>query len=214
MPESADNAADTSPLREEILADAAKRADRARRRAKKDADALLAEARTKADAIAAEMLAEAEADAVSRTRVELATVPLEEKRMDLLAREAVIAGIFDEALARLGERGDDADTIARLALAAAGKMSRTTLVLRVAPRDAALLDDAFLARLAGAAPKGTSFTRGEPLADGAGGVLVVTEDGREMFDNTFETRLRRLRERLREEVAARLWRAEKSEANE
>jgi len=215
MPDIPDEHADTSPLRKEILADAAKRAGRVRRAAKKDADKILADAEQKARAATEAILEKADADAAARARIELATVPLERRRMELVARQEAIDAVFRDGLDALRARDYDArDTIARLALAAADEMRRTALVLRVADADRHILDDAFLDKLSQDAPPGTSFQRGDPLPDAAGGVLVQTRDARELFDNTFEARLHRLRKSLRDTVASHLWPTGKTQPND
>jgi len=214
MPNSPEEHADTGPLRQEILADAAKRADRLRRSAKKDAGKILADAEENARAAADALLEKADADAAARARIELATVPLERRRMELAARQETIDAVFRDALDVLRARDYDVrDAIARLALAAAAEMRRTSLVLRVADADQHVLDDAFLDKLSQDAPPGISFEPGDPLPDTAGGVLVQTRDAREIFDNTFEARLRRLKESLRDVVASQLWPTGKTEVN-
>ena len=126
--------------------------------------------------------------------------------MDLSARQEIIDAVFHDALDSLGARDYDAtETVARLALAAAADMSRTSLLLRVADADQHVLDDAFLDRLSRGAPDGTSFERGDPLPGAAGGVSVETRDGCEIFDNTFKGRLHRLQDALRNQVASLLW---------
>jgi len=214
MPETGNEQSDTSPLREEILSDATKRAERTLKGAKADADKLQAEAKKKADQTTEETMVRAEERARERARVELATLPLERRRMELGARDQVVEEIFAESMEKLRAREHDAaEVIARLALAAAGEMSRTELVLRVTREDHELVDEAFIERLAAKAPAGTTFCRGEPLADSTGGVLVQTADAREVFDNTFEARLRRFRTDLRDEIASQLWGPRKDEEN-
>lgn len=215
MPDSQEEHADTAPLRKEILADASKRADRVLRAAKKDVDEILADAREKAQAASDAIIGKADGDAAATTRIELATVPLAHRRMELVARQEAIDAVFRNGLEALRARDYDArETIARLALATAAEMRRTALVLRVAEADGHILDDAFLDKLSHDAPGGTSFERGDPLPDVAGGVLVQTRDGREIFDNTFEARLHRLRESLRDSVASQLWPAGKTKQDD
>lgn len=215
MPNSEEEHADTSPLRKEILADASKRAERVRRAATKDADRILAGARRTARTAGDAILAKANDDAAATARVELAAVPLQRRRMELVARQEAIDAVFHDGLDALRARDYDAPAaIARLALAAARDMQRTALVLRVAEPDQHVLDDALLDRLSQDAPPGASFQRGDPLPDTAGGVLVQTPDGREFFDNTFEARLHRLRESLRNTVAAHLWPSGKTQQDD
>ena len=200
-----DEASGTGALSEEILGDARKRAERAVRNAEREAEGVLSEARKTAEAAAGEILEAARARGEKRARVMLASLAVEEKRLELAAKEEVIEAVLKSALEGAGEAEDRREVIGRLAVAAAGEMSGEKLVVRVGERDAGVLDEGFLSELGGRAKGGRRFTAGRPAGGASGGVMVETADGREVFDNTFEARVGRLREALRAELARRLW---------
>jgi len=195
----------TSALGEEILGDARKRADRAVRNAEREAKEGLTEARHKAEAAAGEILEAARVRGERRARVELASLVVDRRRMELEAKEEVIEAIFEAAIEAAGNPERRRAAIARLAQAAAEQTSGGRLVVRVGERDAGTLDEGFIADLNARAKGGWTFTRGGNGGRASGGVIVETADGREVFDNTFEARARRLHEAIRAELGKRLW---------
>ena len=202
-----DEVSGTGALREEILGDARKRAERTVRNAEREAQEVLSEARRKAEAAEGEISQAARARGEKRARAELASVAVERKRIALSAKEEVIDGIFEAALTRAaaGSGQERRETIRRLAQAAAERISGEELVMRVSASDAELVDEGLLADLNARAGAGCAFRAGRPVTGAGGGVIVEGADGREVFDNTFEARAGRLRQVLRLELARRLW---------
>jgi vacuolar-type H+-ATPase subunit E/Vma4 len=198
-------------LTREILSDAEKRADRARRKAERDAAAIrrdaereVAHARSRAVEAAREAIAHSEEIAGARIEQEMA-------RLRLIAQEAVIDAVRDGAeayLRELASRDEHRAVISELALDAIGKMSghRFELVLRGTDRER--WGEGVAAEVATAA--GNRFRRAvqvrlaEDTIEAAGGLVVRGADGHEVADQTFETRLERLWPQIRSEIAEML----------
>lgn len=177
-------------LRDEILNDARRKAERALTRAERDAAKARDEAAEEQRAEREQALERARQRADTRSRAILVTVDQEVRRQRLLAREAILERCLDQALeTACSLPPDDARrSLAELldeALAALGPGPAT---VRARPADAAVL--------ASAIPAASQVTVTADERLGAG-LVAESADGRRQFDNTYATRRERLRERLR-----------------
>lgn len=203
-------AADSSPqevLRDEILADARKQADRVRRRAERDAKAIVKKARDEVEAERDARLAEARARADRTRDVVMARVPVDVARMRLERLEEALEAIHDAARRRLAERDgfDYREVVARRAAEALAAMEGEEFVFRLAPADRATLADWLpgeAVRRAGR--EGLRVRVDEAPGDFEAGILVRDATGRQVWDNSFEARLERLWPGLRREIGGRL----------
>ncbi|MBN2449981.1 MAG: V-type ATP synthase subunit E [Lentisphaeria bacterium] len=193
-------------LRQEILEDARRRGERLVQRATMDVDKALAALRTEIEAYRTERLAAARREAEAKTRALTAHQGHEIRRRWLQRREEVLDALFDACLAEVEEgRGMDPSRSLRECLveALAGIGPRDTVV-RVGPSCAGVLTDELLgaARLEAwgeGAPGALTRRVDEGLPPG---VMVESADGGRLFDNTYRTRLARLRAPLRARVCA------------
>ena len=189
-------------LREEILADAKRRADKILARARSDGESAAARARRANERRRKSALAEAQASGEQKRRNILQGVETEKRRMWLQRREECI----DEVLAAVRARAEGLEAgsperaaalaaLAEEAFASVGAAAQ--LRVAVNPADAALATPTWLReRGAGAAE---CAVEADPRI--GGGIRVATPDGRLFYDNTFAARLKRLRERFRTELA-------------
>jgi vacuolar-type H+-ATPase subunit E/Vma4 len=198
-------------LAREILADAEKRADRARRKAKRDAAAIrkdaereVVRARDRAVEAAGEAIAHSEEIADARVEQDIT-------RLRLFAHEAVIESVREKAQAHLRELASSDEhrvVLQDLALGAIGQMSghRFELILRADDRER--WGEELASEVATAA--GNRFRRAlqvrlaEDTIEAAGGLMVRGADGHELADQTFGTRMERLWPQIRSEVAGML----------
>jgi V/A-type H+-transporting ATPase subunit E len=172
------------------------------------------------EAQVAAVLAEAGAEAQRKQEAarQLAAAPaaagrarlLQQARLDALllfsnAREQRLAGVLAEArtcLARLRERADYPAILQRLAeeaLATLHQQEVQGVIMHIDPRDQALVY-VLLPRLRASLPATVSLTV-NPSLHGWGGVIIGSEDGQIMVDNTLESRLEQALPYLRQEVA-------------
>ena len=189
-------------LRDEILKDAKRKAERALTRAKRDADKACKQAETAQASEREQALARAGERAATQSRAVLATVAQEIRRRRLLAREEIIERCLDEALTvaeslPAEEYRRSLGELLAEALAALGPGEAT---IRVRPADLDLLSPPCLTTL-GIESAGLTV-----VADAAivRGVVAESHDGRRQFDNTYATRRKRLRERLRTLLAGEI----------
>ena len=182
-------------LRDEILADAGRKAERARAKAQRDAEKARKQAETDQQAERAALLARAAERGAAQSRSILVTVAQEVRRRRLLARETVIERCLDEALdAADGLAGDELDrSLGELLAEALAALGDGPVLVRVAPGAAGTLSPERLAAL-GIDPARLTVIPDEALG---GGLVAESPEGARRFDNTYATRRERLRERLR-----------------
>ena len=191
-------------LTDEILADARRQAERSVTRAQRDAKEILDKAQAQADAERAERLAAARDEADRRRRLALATVPVEVARMRARKAEAALQTICDEARRRLGAREgfDYRETVAALAADAAGRLEGDAVVLELAAADREALGAGLADEVRQRVGRdGLAVSIAAEAADIAGGVIVRDAEGRQVWDNSLDGRLKRLWPMLRREIA-------------
>ena len=188
----------------EILADAKRQAERILARAKREAEDITDKAQTQADADRRQRLAAAHDEADRQRQLTLATVPIEVARMRAEKVEAALQSICDEARRRLLAREgfDYRQTVVALATEAVGCLQGDAVVLELAAADT----EAFGADLAEAVRRraGRDGLRVGIAPEGAdipGGVVVRDAEGRQVWDNSLEGRLKRFWPALRRRIA-------------
>lgn len=176
-----------------------------------DAEQVLAEARTKAEQIRERAREQAEAErakildqaTVEADRVRgqvVATNQLKARTMQLEQREKLLEEVFDSAKKRLSsiQRGSDYEKVAhRLLREAIQQLGGGTIVVRSDEETLKSLTTGALENLSN--ETGMQIRLGDPL-EKVHGVVAETEDKRRQYDNTLETRLRRMQNTLRSSV--------------
>ena len=196
-------------LREEILADAQRKADRLVKRARRDADKAVRDVKKKHEKTRQQRLEEAEHTARGRERSILAGIQHELRRRWLERRETVLHTVLQEALekARRGDGIDPRRSLCQLLTEALAQIGEDSLTVRLRPDQQELLEPADLERAARQAWDGKSAgdrLRREKKAGMDAGVIVETRNGHRRCDNTYAARLHRLRDALRARVAETL----------
>jgi V/A-type H+-transporting ATPase subunit E len=189
-------------LADEILQDARKRAERILARGRADAERVVADAQAAARAEADRIIGEARQRAEKRREMLLRSVGQEVSRRKLQAREGVVERVLEQAREQLHQLSGEAyrQAALRVALAALRRMPGEELLVQVSAPAGHNLDAASLGseleRLVGGEGKKVRL-RVELSLDLPRGVRVRSADGRRLWDNTFDARLRRLRVGLR-----------------
>lgn len=176
-----------------------------------DAEQILAEAKTKAEGIKQRAQEEAEAErarileqaSVEAERVRsqvVATSQLKTRTMLLEQREKLLEEVFDTAEQRLSSvlRGSDyRQTAQRLFKEALLQLGSDTAMVRADEETLKTLSTSVIENVS----KETQMQikLGDPLEKGLG-VIAETEDGHRQYDNTLETRLKRMQDTLRSSV--------------
>jgi V/A-type H+-transporting ATPase subunit E len=176
-----------------------------------DAEQILAEARAKAEQIKKRAQEQAEAErakileqaSVEADRVRgqvVATNQMKARTLLLEQREKLLEEVFDTAKQRLPSvmRGSDNEKIAqRLLKEALSQLGAGSAIVHADEETLKSLNTGILESLS--KDMQIQIRLGEPLKHGLG-VVVETEDGHRQYDNTFETRLRRMQDTLRTSV--------------
>ena len=194
-------------LREEILADARRQAERAVRRAEREAEDALQKARKEAEADRASRLDAARREAERRRNLILAAVPVEEARMRARRTEEVLDAIRDEARRRLAERGGEEyrRTLVRLAAEAVSNMAGERFVLELGAADLKAVGNGLADDVRKAVGReGLQIAVAPQPADIEAGIIVRDDDGRQVVDNSLAARIERLWPALRLAIGARL----------
>lgn len=194
-------------LREEILADARRQAERTVRRAERDAEDALQKARKEADADTAARLEAARHEADRHRNLVLATVPVEEARMRARQTEETLDAVRNEAREQLLRR--DADDyracLIRLAAESVDRMAGDRFVLELGAADLKALGSGLADDVRRALRRdGVEITVAPEPTGIEAGVFVRDADGRQVVDNSLAARLERLWPALRLAIGARL----------
>jgi V/A-type H+-transporting ATPase subunit E len=176
-----------------------------------DADQVLADARMKADEIRQRAQEQAEAErakileqaSVEAERIRgqvVATNQLKARTMLLEQREKLLEEVFNTAKQRLPSvlRGSDYEkTAQRLLREAIQQLGGSAAMVRADAETLKSLTTGMLEDLS--KETGMQIQLRDPLEKGFG-VVAETEDGHRQYDNTLETRLRRMQDTLRSSV--------------
>ncbi len=191
---------DIEILSRAILKEADVDADQIREDAKSKADAILQRAKEEAEKERNEILAQARQEAERLRSQVVANAQLKARTMELEHREKLLDKVFDAAKERLPavEKRADYNKLAAQLLREAVvqlKASKASVQADEATRKA--LSNGTLQELS--KELNAELTMGDALEEGLG-VVVDASDGHLHFDNTLETRLRRLQSSLRSSV--------------
>jgi len=206
------NEAETT-LAEQILADARKQAEPILRRARREAERIQKSAQEDAQRESEQAQERAGRRAELLLRRTEARARLDAENIRRSALEGILLQVRDRAAKSLSELADSPqypDVLVGLAEDAARQMaSRSIELLMRAPdreRHGAYVAGALRERLGKGASGGDfKVAVSDETVRGSGGLLVRSADGRTLCDETFEARLARMWEELREQVAAELF---------
>ena len=176
-----------------------------------DADQVLAEANSKAEGIKkraqeqaederAKILEQASTEAERVRGQAVATSQLKARTMLLEQREKLLDEVFDTAEKRLASilRGSDyGQTAQRLFKEALLQLGSNSAMVRADEETLKTLSTSDIESIS--KDLQIQVKMGEPLENGLG-VIAETEDGHRQYDNTLETRLKRMKDTLRATV--------------
>lgn len=189
-------------------------------KAESTASGIIEKAEKNVGLIAEKILKEAkERGDLTRRRL-LSSVSIEVKRAKLKAREEIISKINEMVRAKLeGVRGSGeySDVMVRLIVEAVLSLEGDSFQVYVDRRDISMLEEkVFPLVIEALRPEGRKVDRLEALQlekDSLGGARVGVPGGRVIFDNTFEARIYRLRDRNRDIIFEEVFETEGSEGS-
>jgi vacuolar-type H+-ATPase subunit E/Vma4 len=187
-------------LERAILDEARTEGDSVRAEAQARADAILQRAREQAQAESKAILDRAAREAERLQGQAVATAQLKSRSQQLEHREKLLDKVFQaagEKLAAIPKRSGYEQVAARLLADALAQLRVEKAVVRADAATQKILKDSVMKKVAG--ETNVELTAGETLAEGTG-LVVEASNGHLQFDNTFETRLSRMRNSLRSSV--------------
>ena len=187
-------------LKQELLADANAQAAEIMARAQEEADRMIEQARRHAAERREVRLAAAMEEAEKRCRSIFADVELETSRRWLRKQEACIDELLQTALAKAdkAEGFDRASSLASLAKEALAAIGDRDCSVFFNPADEVVVTRDWLQKLSREVYPGSTSVyvlKADPSIDG--GIVLETKDGARQVDNSYRTRLKRMKDGLR-----------------
>ena len=200
------NAEPQKVLRDEIIADAKRHADRVLSHARRGAQELRDKGRAQVEQGTRDRLEAARRQADARRELLLAGAAIEAGRRRNARIESALQAVRDEAARRLSARQgfDYRDTLARVAAEAVSRMEGTSFVLELSEADRAALGAGLAEDVRRRVTcEGLQVTAAAQAAGIDGGVIVRDAEGRQVWDNSLLARLERFWPVLRREIGVR-----------
>lgn len=194
-------------LRDEIIADAQRQADRLVRRARRESKMMVDKAVSECEQQCQEKREAAAAAAQRQRLLILATVPVEIGRLRAMRAEQELMALRDVVRDRLLARQDFDYGACLLTLAAEAirQMEGDAFVLQLASQDTEKYGPSLAAAAAARAGRpDVQVMIDQQAVDIGGGVVVRDPPGRQVWDNSFQARLDRLWPLLRHQMAGYL----------
>jgi len=205
MSESADS------LVEQILDDARGQAERKKKKARRQAEKTVEQAREEAEKERQRILDEADSQAEAEEEKLRAGISQEKRFLRQKVLQELLEHVRErcmERLAALRKQEDYRDILLYLATEALAQMEGKQFVLVLPPEDQEELGDelarALPDRAAEELDRNVDVTLSRETVDACGGLKLMRQDGKEICDETFEARMKRLWPELRHTVATRL----------
>lgn len=183
-----------------VLSDVRGNAEQALTDAKAKAELIRKQAADQAAAERAQILAKASVEAERIRSQAIATTQLKARTQELEHREALLNSVFDTAAEKLTSisKSSDYEKTAQLLLReAVTQLGASVVKVHADQATGKLITASVIEALS--KELNIKIQIDEPLAKGTG-VVVETEDGHRQYDNTLETRLKRMRDTLRAPV--------------
>ena len=183
-----------------VLSDVREDAERAISEAKTKVENIRQDAKEKAEAERSKILEQANREADRVRSQAVAVAQLKARTMQLEQREKLLDSVFSTARQKLTamQRDSDYEQVAvRLLREAVTQLSASTVKVRADRTTQALFTTSMLEKLS--KDLKVNIQLEEPLERGTG-VIAETVDGHRQYDNTLETRLKRMQDSLRTSV--------------
>jgi len=187
-------------------------------KARQTADDIVAKADRAGEEAAGKILKEAgEKGEIARKRL-LSSVNLEVKRAKLRAREEIVSAVHErveKAIAGYRKKGDYVSVLTGLVLEAVSVLEGDSFIVQANAEDIDLVEGTVfpaVIKAVGDGGRGISKLEAKPFErPTSGGVQVGVPGGNVIYDNTFEARLYRLREEIRNIIFEEVFSSKKNE---
>lgn len=186
-------------LRDEILGDAKIKAERLITRARNEAAKIVDAAKRDAAAKKKERMAEVEAEMNSKCRSIAMGVETQLRRHWLAAREEKLEAMLERAVKQAESMtgAEHARSMELLAQEAIVSIGNGHLLAYFPQQDATLVTEQWLNQIAQKANVQDVSFELHPTADAPAGIRFITDDGHKEFDNTYASRLLKMKDSIR-----------------
>jgi vacuolar-type H+-ATPase subunit E/Vma4 len=193
------NAGQEQKLRDEILGDARKKAERTLNRAEKDVEKAGKKQEKELQTLEQKRLEEAEKQAGERANAVLARIDHEKKRRAIIVCERIVARVVDAATARFAQmdKAELQNAVERWLQEGLEAMHDCGGTVEVSLGSSAASD-----KMLASMPKGWKCIVSDSADDP--GVLLESTDGSRLFDNSLSARKERFLDDIRVEISRRL----------
>lgn len=191
-------------LRQEILMDAGRQAERLTRRARQEAESIIEQAQREAAQHRAQMIAQAREAAARKNTLQLARIAVEKVRMRAARIESLLNALRDDAAVQISPSRTtlSRELLLKLIAEAAAAMEGDDLRIQLSPADRQTLTETFIDEVRQRAAKPQlQIQFSAPLAAQDTGPVLLDAAGRQIWDNRLAARLTRLWPMLRRKVA-------------
>ncbi len=193
-------------LEKKIIEEAEREAKEIIEEAEEEAEKILDKAKREAEEKRREILEQARREAETRKRREIAQAKLEVRQLRLKVKEECIEEAMERAKEEIRKMAEDGsrrylEFLERAAIEAARALSSDKVILRVNERDQKAMEE-LIPDVRVEVDK--EIELGDPV-DILGGVIAESEDGSEVFDNSVEARLKRMRSELVRRISETLF---------
>lgn len=190
----------------EVLDDAKKEAEKLIRNAEQKGKEILRKAKEEAEKMRAELLAQAKRKGQEEKRKARSLTEVETRNRLLEVEEELINVAFDKAFIHLNEFVQTEsyhDCLLQLISEAVNKIGSDTLIVCVNSKDREFMSQGGLDKLS--EQLGVKLVLANETENCIGGSIVRTSDGTMSYDNTLESRFKRLKPVLRIRIAKMLF---------
>jgi len=194
-------------LKEEILNDARKKAERIIKKAQSDAEKIIERAKKEAEEFRNLTISKAN-ERAEKERIRIfSSLPLEKQRSIRQAQENVMSKAIQQALQKLNNSDgfDYKQSLKELTIQGALAVDEETLVCRIRTKDTPIFTETFVKEIIDALRTKyqksiiVKISSDDKLQDN--GVIIESLDGRKIYNNTYELRLKRKIDEIRLKIA-------------
>jgi len=194
-------------LKEEILNDAQKKAERIIKKAQSDAEKIIERAKKEAEEFRNLTISKA-TERAEKERIRIfSSLPLEKQRSVRQAQENVMNKAIQQALQKLNNSNgfDYKQSLKELTIQGALAVDEETVVCRIRTKDTPIFTETFVKEIIDTLRTKyqksilVKISSDDKLQDN--GVIIESLDGRKIYNNTYELRLKRKTDQIRLKIA-------------
>ena len=175
------------------------------KKAKDEANKIIDEARRKAERIKEVKIKDKMTEVEMKVAAKLAGIRIEGRRKTLSVKSKYLDEVIsktEEELSKIAEKGgkDYAEVLKNFISEAVANLDSEELIVYANERDKSLVSDVINQLKKEMRNRNVKLSLANESIDTSGGIIVQSADGRQIFNNTFEARLIKLKDELRGKI--------------